>query len=365
MSSERSLIINKAATMKETARIAVVGAGWWACEFHIPHVLQNPNAELVSASRLGAKELDHIKNRFRIPHVTENHREVYSQHPDGVIVSSPHTYHFEHAATALENRCHVLVEKPMVTEIQEARDLSQMVEQSGKILMTPYGLNHTRFMEQAADHVRDGQIGEIKHIVLHMSSALMDLFGGEPMLETEKHLFRPPASTWADPQRAGGYGWGQMSHALAALFFVTGLEPMDIHAVAGKSPTGVDYFDAAILRFTQDATGTISGAAGLPKHCPPQLDLKVYGSEGMLLLDVEEGRERLQIRRFDRNDTIESMKLGEGYGSYSTQESINRFITLCRDGQARNCGDHVVGAKTIQVLKAMYESISTSKTVTC
>ena len=34
--------------MKETARIAVVGAGWWACEFHIPHVLQNPNAELVS-----------------------------------------------------------------------------------------------------------------------------------------------------------------------------------------------------------------------------------------------------------------------------------------------------------------------------
>jgi hypothetical protein len=85
----------------------------------------------------------------------------------------------------------------------------------------------------------------------------------------------------------------------------------------------------------------------------------------MLLLDVEEGRERLQIRRFDGNDTIESMKLGEGYGSYSTQESINRFITLCRDGQARNCGDHVVGAKTIQVLKAMYESISTSKTVTC
>ena len=356
---------NKAATMKETARIAVVGAGWWACEFHIPHVLQNPNAELVSASRLGAEELDHIKNRFGIPHVTENHREVYAQHPDGVIVASPHTRHFEHAATALENGCHVLVEKPMVTETQEARDLSQMVEQSGKVLMTPYGLNHTRYMEQAADHVRDGRIGEIKHIVLHMSSALMDLFGGEPMLETENHMFRPPASTWADPQHAGGYGWGQMSHALAALFFVTELEPMDVHAAAGKSSTGVDYFDAAVLRFSQEATGTVSGAAGLPKHCAPQLDLKVYGSEGMLLLDVEEGRERLQVRRFDGSDTIEPMEQGEGYGSYSTQESVNRFITLCRGGQVRNCGDHVVGSKTVQVLKAMYESISTGKTVKC
>ena len=111
--------------MEETARIAVVGAGWWACEFHIPHVLQNPNAELVSAVRLGVEELNHIKNRFNIPHVTENHHEVYSQNPDGVIVSSPHTYHFEHAKTALENGCHVLVEKPMVTETQEACDLSK------------------------------------------------------------------------------------------------------------------------------------------------------------------------------------------------------------------------------------------------
>ena len=51
-----------------------------------------------------------------------------------------------------------------------------------------------------------------------MSSALMDLFGGEPMVETEKHMYRPHSSTWADPNRAGGYGWGQLSHALAALF---------------------------------------------------------------------------------------------------------------------------------------------------
>ena len=73
--------------------------------------------------------------------------------------------------------------------------------------MTPYGLNHTRYMELAADHIRNGQIGKIKHIILHMSSALMDLFGGEPMLETKNHMYRPAASTWSDPKQAGGYGW--------------------------------------------------------------------------------------------------------------------------------------------------------------
>ena len=351
--------------MKDKARIAIIGAGWWACEYHIPDVLENKNAELVSVAGLGVKELDQIKRHFKIPHVTENHRDVYSENPDGVIVASPHIFHFEHSMAALENNCHVLVEKPMVTQTKDALKINQMVEKTGKILMTPYGLNHTRYMEKAADHIMNGNIGEIKHILLHMSSALMDLFGGEPMLETENHFLRPSASTWSDPKRAGGYGWGQMTHALAAMFFVTGLEPLQIYAQAGKSPTGADYFDSAVLRFKQDATATISGAAGLPKHCPPQLELKVYGSEGMLLLDVEEGRERLEIRRFDKKDIIEPFGLGEGYGSYSTQESVNRFIELCLGNKVRNCGDHIVGLKTVQVLEAMYESISVGKTVKC
>ena len=351
--------------MKDKARIAIIGAGWWACEYHIPDVLENKNAELVSVAGLGVKELDQIKRHFKIPHVTENHREVYSKKPDGVIVSSPHIFHFEHSMLALENDCHVLVEKPMVTQTKDALKISYMVQKTGKILMTPYGLNHTRYMEKAADHIMNGNIGEIKHILLHMSSALMDLFGGEPMLETENHFLRPSASTWSDPKRAGGYGWGQMTHALAAMFFVTGLEPLQIYAQAGKSPTGADYFDSAVLRFKQDATATISGAAGLPKHCPPQLELKVYGSEGMLLLDVEEGRERFEIRRFDKKDIIEPFGLGEGYGSYSTRESVNRFIEICLGNKVRNCGDHIVGLKTVQVLEAMYESISSEKTVKC
>lgn len=351
--------------MKDKARIAIIGAGWWACEYHIPDVLENKNAELVSVAGLGVKELDQIKRHFKIPHVTENHQEVYTQKPDGVIVSSPHIFHFEHSMLALENDCHVLVEKPMATEIKDALKINHMVQKTGKILMTPYGLNHTRYMEKAADHIMNGNIGEIKHILLHMSSALMDLFGGEPMLETENHFLRPSASTWSDPKRAGGYGWGQISHALAAMFFVTGLEPLQIYAQAGKSPTGADYFDSAVLRFKQEAIATISGAAGLPKHCPPQLELKVYGSEGMLLLDVEEGRERLEMRRFDKKDIIEPFGLGEGYGSYSTQESVNRFIELCLGNKVRNCGDHIVGLKTVQVLEAMYESISAGKTVKC
>ena len=59
------------------------------------------------------------------------------------------------------------------------------------------------------------------------------------------------------------------------------------------------------------------------------------------------------------------MEKGVGFGSYSTQEPVNRFIELCRGRKARNCGDHVVGSKTIRVLEAMYQSASTGETIKC
>ena len=72
-----------------------------------------------------------------------------------------------------------------------------------------------------------------------MSLALKDLFGGKPMLETEKHTYRPPSSTWAGPDRAGGCGWGQLSHVLPAII-VTPLEPISVYAHKVNSPTGVN-----------------------------------------------------------------------------------------------------------------------------
>jgi hypothetical protein len=90
--------------------------------------------------------------------------------------------------------------------------------------------------------------GVIEHIVLR-ANALDDLFAGEPMIETEGAMFRPPASTWADPKRAGGFGWGQLVHALGLMFRGADLEPREVFAMTGASKAGVDYYDAAAVRF--------------------------------------------------------------------------------------------------------------------
>ena len=79
--------------MSKKSKIIGVGAGWWACEFHLPHILANSNAELVGVSRIGSAELQQIQKHFEIPFVSEDHTELYTLNPDGVIVASPHVFH--------------------------------------------------------------------------------------------------------------------------------------------------------------------------------------------------------------------------------------------------------------------------------
>ena len=40
------------------AKIGVIGAGWWATEFHIPHLKEREDVELISVCKL---EEDHLK----------------------------------------------------------------------------------------------------------------------------------------------------------------------------------------------------------------------------------------------------------------------------------------------------------------
>ncbi|PCJ72787.1 MAG: hypothetical protein COA56_15475 [Dehalococcoidia bacterium] len=57
--------------------------------------------------------------------------------PDAVLISTPHTLHFEHGMKALEAGCHVLMEKPMTIRAADAKALLQLAQNKKRILDTP------------------------------------------------------------------------------------------------------------------------------------------------------------------------------------------------------------------------------------
>jgi predicted dehydrogenase len=340
------------------ARIAVLGAGWWGAQVYIPALLANPDCELVAVNRRNADALRQITDAFGIARGYTDFRALLAaERLDGAVIVSPHTVHFEQAMACLDAGAHVLVDKPMTTRAADARAMVARAGAVGRQIVVPYGWNFKDFTRRAVELVQAGRLGEIRHVSCQMASPTGDLFGGDGLVETKDHMFQPERGTWADPANAGGYGWGQLSHALGLMFAVTGLAPAQVFAMGGNSKAGVDYYDALTVRMTNGATCAVSGAATVPKHCGYQVDVRIFGSEGMLLIDVE--RARMELRRNDRDDVV--MDLAPDAGAYQAVEPCDRLVDICLGRAARNEAPGEVGMHAVCVLDAMYRSMASGR----
>src|SRR5207302_8963891 len=89
-------------------RLGFLGAGWWATANHMPLLAQRDDIELTAVCRLGKSELDQVKERFGFHFATESAEELV-RYPglDAVVVTSPHTLHFEHDRLGLQQGLHV------------------------------------------------------------------------------------------------------------------------------------------------------------------------------------------------------------------------------------------------------------------
>lgn len=340
-----------------TARIGVTGVGWWATFNHIPVVQASGVAEIVALCDLDPQRLAIAGEKFGITALYGDVDEMLARERlDGLIVSTPHVAHTQPAIAGLRAGCHVLVEKPMATTAADARAIAAVAKAAGREVMVPTALNFEGYTAAARRWVEEGRIGTVRHIVCQMGSPLHDLFAGEPMLETESHLFRPLASTWSDPAKAGGYGWGQMSHSLAWLIYVTGLRLDSITAMTSLSRTGADLYDAAIARASNGATVSLSGASTVPKHRSMHMDIRIYGSEGMIVFDNE--RTRVELWRMDGVDEVAE---SAGRPVYDGALPVAAFARLCAGEAVVNASNGDCGAEVTASLDALYRSAKTGK----
>ena len=346
--------------MEKKINIAVIGVGWWCMDFHLPYLSSLSDVNLYSVCRFGKKELELIKNKYKFKYSSEDFKESLSYNElDGAIISTPHAEHFTCAKEALQKKLHVIIEKPMTTSAIHAKELFLLSKKNKRQIIIPYGYNFTKFMDKARNYIEEGIIGEIKHIDASMSSATLDLFGGKGLIEAQNDTFQPLPSTWSDPNRAGGYAWGQTSHLIGAIFKLIDATPDKLFCFHLESPTKVDYTNAVSLMFKENITATISGCAYLPKKKEEHIDLKIHGTKGTLFLDIEPTRERLTVKIEDKN--IEHDMNGEGALTYTTNPAIDALISACKGKPIDHRSDETNGYKSVQVLDAMYRSMKSNK----
>ena len=345
--------------MAAKARIGFIGAGWWATANHMPLLRDRDDVELTAVCRLGAEELRRVQEHFGFRHAFEDYREMLDTVPlDGVFIVSPHTLHFEHARAALERGLHVACEKPMCVRAEDARELVRLAEERGLHLLVPYGWHYKPFIQEAKRLLEAGAVGRVEYVLCHMASPIRKLLCGTLAEDVAGGqagdvLFAPEPSTWADPAIAGGgYGHAQISHSSGMLFWLTGLRAERVYAQMSAPGARVDLYDALSVNFAGGAIGTISGAGTIPEGHPFQVDLRIFGSEGMLLLDVE--RERMELRRNDGADV--ALQPEPGAGAYSCEGPPANFIDLVLGRTEVNHAPGWAAMRSTEMLDAAYRS---------
>jgi predicted dehydrogenase len=349
------------------ARLGFIGAGWWATANYMPLLARRDDVELAAVCRLGRDELRRVQERFDFPFATEDAAELVRRPGlDAVVVTSPHTLHYQHARLALERGLHVMCDKPMCTRGDDARELVRLANEEGLHLLVPYGWHYKPFVQTAKAWLEAGRVGRVQHVLCHMASPIRDLLEGKPF-QTQGNtgqagdvLFQPDPRTWADPQVAGGgYGHAQLSHSTGMLCWLTGLVPEAVHAFMSAPGARVDLYDALSVRFQGGAIGTVSGAGTVPPGgmTSYQVDLRIFGDEGMLLLDCE--RARLELRRHD--GTSEALDLPPDAGAYSCDGPPINFVELVTGKTTVNWSPGEAAMRSVQLLDAAYRSAASGR----
>jgi predicted dehydrogenase len=84
---------------------------------------------------------------------------------DYVVVAAPTAMHTEIAVECASAGCHVLVEKPLTTEVAEARKLREVFEAAGLIGAVGHIERYNPALQQAKHRLAEGDLGEVYQII--------------------------------------------------------------------------------------------------------------------------------------------------------------------------------------------------------
>lgn len=94
----------------------------------------------------------------------EDDYDKFLEKIDAVVIASPHETHYNYAKRALEKGKHVLCEKPMVMEKQQAVELFDLAEIHGCVLMEAIKTAYCPGFNQLITVAKSGAIGQIRDV---------------------------------------------------------------------------------------------------------------------------------------------------------------------------------------------------------
>lgn len=144
--------------------LAIIGCGRWGPN-HLRAFSQLPDALVRHVIDPNPESFGNLPNVY--PHVefgAQMDDALSDDRVDAVVIATPPASHAELIHDALSAGKHVLVEKPICTCSREARELADMAQRQGRVLMVGHVFLFHSVFERIIRYVDDSEIGRLQYV---------------------------------------------------------------------------------------------------------------------------------------------------------------------------------------------------------
>jgi len=348
-------------------QVAVIGTGSISAA-HLESYQNNPNANLFAVCDLNEERAQKAAQKFgnEATKVFTDYREMLAlPEIEAVSICTWNNTHAEISIAALEAGKHVLVEKPLCRTVEEALNIQNAVEKSGKLLQVGFVRRYDENAGILKEMVERNEFGEIYYGKATYLRRLgnpggwfsdINRSGGGPLIDIGVHAIdlcwymmgKPKAiSVSANTYKK----LGNRSNVKHLSFYKAADYDADHNTVEDMAN--------ALIRFENGASLLVEASYTLHAKSDEGA-IKLYGEKGGFEIDPE-----VAIIT-EHHDTIFNIKPQTDHASFEAvsafQNEINHFIQSILDG-TQPLSPVEDGVEMMKILCAIYESAARGEEV--
>lgn len=250
----------------------VLGTAGIARTQTIPGMLEAENCELYAVAGRSMEKAEAFKAEFGFEKAYGSYQELLDDpQVEAVYIPLPNELHMEWTIRTLEAKKHVLCEKPIAPNEQQAKKMFDAAKENGVLLMEAFAYLHSPFVAAVKQEIEQGAIGDVVYLESAFVTGTYDISNIRMRRET-----------------CGGamYDLGCYNTSLA--LWMIGREPSEVQAAALYSSEGVDAYSSALLTFDGGVHAALECGMVLPKSGEMRIDrFRIYGTKGFIKSETQ------------------------------------------------------------------------------
>ncbi len=334
-------------------KVGVIGCGSIAKHRHLPEYHAHPNVDIIAVCDCVPERAQAVAQTYGAKAYTDYIDLINQEEINAVSVCTPNALHATMTIAALGAGKHVLCEKPMAATLDEAEQMNQAANQSGKMLMIGHNQRFVPSHKKAKEMIVNGELGEIY--------SFRTTFGHSG---PENWSIDGKDSWFFKKDLAAIGAMGDLGvHKADLLRFLLGEEIIEVGAFAetsAKKETNVDDTAVCILRTASGVIGTLAASWSYIKEDNSTI---IYGEKAILRLE-DDPTYSLIVQHLDgRTETFQlgSIQSNDEGGQHESGV-IRSFIDSIVNGTEPPITG-IEGLKSLKVILAAIESNATKKMI--